>query len=148
MLTWPSGEGNGPQIQRVPWVQHKILDQRGFKPSTSGMPGKCPTIRPRLPLCIKMQRMRLWILRDFESRVYTLYVNFYGFLCSFRFLYTFTFFFQLTITVTTVHMEQERYAAVIPENTTPRYFLLDINSNAERVDIPVTYTLITEYAGK
>ena len=94
-----------------------------------------------------MQRMRLWILRDFESRVYTLYVNFYGFLCSFIF-HIHSSFFQLTITVTTVHMEQERYAAVIPENTTPRYFLLDINSNAERVDIPVTYTLITEYAGK
>jgi hypothetical protein len=52
----------------------------------------------------------------------------------------------MTIIVTTVLLEQERYASVVRENTAPPFLLLDINSNAERANIPVTYSLTTAIA--
>ena len=48
---------------------------------------------------------------------------------------------QLTVIVTSARLEQEHYAAVLPENTPAPYLLLDINSNAEKASIPVIYTL-------
>ena len=50
------------------------------------------------------------------------------------------------VIVTTARLEQEQYAAVLPENTPPPYLLLDINSNAEKAGIPVTYTLTEDIA--
>ncbi|XP_076439780.1 protocadherin Fat 4-like [Babylonia areolata] len=47
----------------------------------------------------------------------------------------------LTVIVTSVKLEQERYAAVVPENQPPPFLLLDINSNAEGAGVPVTYRL-------